>query len=186
MSDSFTSAPGALSGRLVEKNLIVTNGAWSAAAAVAVAGGCAKMTAVTTTLGAVGITSIGTGVKGQVMARVKWGETGGYVGMVFRMTSSGGAHWRALLGNTGIQLQERDATAGQIRAKTTPFTPVIGQFYDLKVTFDAGNILLTCNGLSVEYTDGISNQEKVSAGLFFYNTNNAALHEVHDIHVGSL
>ncbi|WP_237886013.1 hypothetical protein [Pseudomonas sp. PGPR40] len=184
ITDTFTDHSGVLSGRAVENNLIVPGGTWSAAAAVAVADGCAKMTAVTGPLGAVGITSMGTGVKGQIMVRVKWGETGGYVGMVFRMTSSNGAHWRALLGNTGIQLQERDAVGGGIRSRTAPFTPVIGQFYDLKVTFDEGLIVLTCNGLSVEYTDGVSNQEKVSAGLFFYNTANAALHEVHDIYIG--
>lgn len=183
LSDSFTNNVGALSLRPVENDLIVPGSTWAAAAAMTVADGCAKMTAVTTTLGAVGITSIGTGVKGQIMARVKWGEVGGYVGIVFRMASSSGPHWRALLGNTGIQLQERGAGAAGLRSITTAFTPVIGEFYDLMLNFDNGLITLTCNGLSVQYTDGTANQGQVNAGLFIYNTANTALHEVHDIYM---
>ena len=185
ISDTFTLNPGAISGRAVENDLITPGGTWAGAAAMTVAGGCAKMTAVTTTLGAVAITSLGTGVKGEAMIHAKWGETGGFVGMCFRMTASNGAHWRALMSNTTLQLQERDGVAAGIRSVTVPFAPVIGQFYDLHVTWDVGLIRLTCNGVSVQYTDGTSNQEKVNAGIFLYNTANTALHEVHEIHMAA-
>lgn len=184
ISESFQTAPGPLQNRLVQSSSLDPVAKWAAAGAFVVhPDGYVYSNAASSTLGQVAITSLGTGVKGQVMLRGRWGG-GGYLGVVIRMTSSGGAHWRALLSDTNLHLQERANDASQVRQEIKPFTPVVGQIYDLMVSFDEGHLSLTCDGVTVTYENAVSNQEKMMVGLFLYNTNSAPLHQVHAFHAG--
>lgn len=187
ISDSFTAHPGALLNRPVENDVVVVGGLWSAGASLQVSaadGGYVWGTALTTTLGNPAAVVIGTGVAGQVMCRIKWGEIGGFAGLVFRFSSASNPHWRALLGNGLLQLQERGTGAAGVRAVTTPIDLVVGEYYDLIVKFDGDSIIATCGEHSVAYANGTSNQGNTSAGIYLYNTANAPFHQIHDFYVG--